>query len=290
MSSSSGFDPASLFALDAAAAATAAAHAAHAPLDPLLNMDLDGALGLEVADFALEEHLLSALHNSTGPTSALTCSATDIDAILADLDDTLDLPAPEAVPAPVAAALQLQDMAAPALDNTACPEAFRPATTSTSALPKAKAPKRAHRARRTTAKRTAAAAASVAADASASDGSVTAEGLPRKRRKKVAVAEHLKDDAYWEYRRVNNERARRCREKKRLEKQQQKNRLVLLDQENQELRDELELLKESLVELCMQLKRKTAGAYAGGEVPADLAELMAHQDEAMAAGGLCLAN
>jgi hypothetical protein len=82
-------------------------------------------------------------------------------------------------------------------------------------------------------------------------------GPVRKRRKKVPVPDHLKDEKYWERRRKNTAAARRNRELKRLQQAEKKDRLPALESRNRELVDELVLLEQELI-LLRQAARAAA--------------------------------
>jgi len=90
--------------------------------------------------------------------------------------------------------------------------------------------------------------------------SMTVDGKPRRRRRKVAVAESLKDSTYHEYRRKNNERARRCRAKHKdggLKKVQPELLLTLkdLDAKNASLRKDAMKLRAALGRLLYDFKK-----------------------------------
>ncbi|EDQ91340.1 uncharacterized protein MONBRDRAFT_31571 [Monosiga brevicollis MX1] len=180
------------------------------------------------------------------------------------------------------------DAVAPAVDNAHCHEAFRPVTATAAAAAAAAKSLQTKKAPSTKVKRQAASTSASAGtqDKDANRGSpakkaklskaakepkeVNQRGQPRKRRPKVAVAEHLKDEAYLAYRELNNERARRCREKKREEKRQASRRLQTLDAENERLKDEMHRLQDALKDLVQAMQARVAQAYAEEEVPEDM--------------------
>jgi hypothetical protein len=254
----------------------------------LSKLDLDAHLGLPASvDFDLSAAMRAAAAITTTPTSAhfdlptlpqhddlLDLDLNDIDTLLQSTDGILadqhllertplaspigmdsfedllkDLDFNAALASPTTAV----NLAAPDLDNQTCPEAFRPCKPT-----KRKAAKRTSKARSV---------------ASSEDSELTVAGTLRKRRKKVAVAEHLKDEAYLDYRRKNNERAKRSREAKRLELLAEKNKLTELNDVHVGLQDEAAALRNALSELVVELEQRVKASY-GDEVPADMQALL----------------
>ena len=76
-------------------------------------------------------------------------------------------------------------------------------------------------------------------------------GIPPKKRP-LSVPDDMKDGAYWEKRKKNNDSAKRSREARRMKEEQIAMRVVYLEQENLQLRTEVSLLKSEIEKLrCM---------------------------------------
>ncbi|XP_054758274.2 protein giant-like [Lytechinus pictus] len=76
---------------------------------------------------------------------------------------------------------------------------------------------------------------------------------PKNKKKRLALPETLKDIAYWERRRKNNEAAKRSRDARRAKEDQIAIRAALLEQENMRLKIEVSALKEETVKLRSML-------------------------------------
>ncbi|CAH1783968.1 unnamed protein product [Owenia fusiformis] len=75
--------------------------------------------------------------------------------------------------------------------------------------------------------------------------------MPPKKRTQ-SVPDQMKDGAYWDKRKKNNESAKRSRDQRRMKEEQIAMRVVFLEQENLQLRTEVSLLKSEIEKLrCM---------------------------------------
>lgn len=75
---------------------------------------------------------------------------------------------------------------------------------------------------------------------------IDGESTMRSRNDRKSVDEDVKDDKYWERRRKNNQAAKRSRDLKRLREMNVKQRADSLEEENRQLREEVQKLKEYL--------------------------------------------
>ena len=79
--------------------------------------------------------------------------------------------------------------------------------------------------------------------------------IPKNKRNKQGMENSLKDEAYWERRRRNNEAAKRSRDARRAKEEEIAIRGAFLEQENMKLRAELSTLKSETAQLrCMLYK------------------------------------
>ena len=69
-------------------------------------------------------------------------------------------------------------------------------------------------------------------------------GIKKRKRSPQPIPQDLKDDAYWDRRRRNNESAKRSREVRRIKEQSMHYRLAFLEKRNLQLTTELEMMKE----------------------------------------------
>ncbi|XP_041467912.1 serine-rich adhesin for platelets-like [Lytechinus variegatus] len=76
---------------------------------------------------------------------------------------------------------------------------------------------------------------------------------PKNKKKRLALPDTLKDIAYWERRRKNNEAAKRSRDARRAKEDQIAIRAALLEQENMRLKIEVSALKEETAKLRSML-------------------------------------
>ena len=76
-----------------------------------------------------------------------------------------------------------------------------------------------------------------------------------KRSRKRSIPEEMKDDTYWKKRFQNTERARRCREARRVKEIEVAQKVKKLEKEKLELQQEINQLKEQLMSLNERLVR-----------------------------------
>lgn len=119
----------------------------------------------------------------------------------------------------------------------------------------------------------AAAAAALAAQSAPAAAATAATAKPKqKRRPKVAKTDEEKDEAYFEYRRKNTERARRSRLKKKLATLAAKNKLTPAEMERQLLEADRGRLARERADLLQQLcNRCTVDPYS---LPSDVVDLV----------------